>query len=136
MKIVEESFQVSSRRRNEMIDITSQIQSIVKKAGVSAGDCIVYCPHTTAGITINENADPSVPHDILLTLEELLPQDRRGYRHGEGNSDSHVKSSLVGCSEQVLITGNRLVLGTWQGIYFCEFDGPRSRKVFVQVRGE
>jgi secondary thiamine-phosphate synthase enzyme len=119
-----------------MIDITSQVDSVVSQSGITNGDAIVYCPHTTAAITINENADPSVPHDILLTLSELIPQHRSGYRHGEGNSDSHVKSSIIGCSEQVLIRDGRLVLGTWQGIFFCEFDGPRSRRVFVQVRGE
>jgi len=136
MKIVEKTFSVNSKKRCEMIDITDKVQSVVRDAGVSAGDCIIYCPHTTAAITINENADPSVVHDILLTLEELVPHRRAGYRHYEGNSDSHVKSSLLGCSEQVLISNGSVVLGTWQGIYFCEFDGPRSRKVFIQVRGE
>ena len=119
-----------------MIDITGKVASVVRDSGISEGDVIVYCPHTTAGITINENADPSVVHDILLSLEELLPQNRSGYRHYEGNSDSHCKSTLVGCSEQVLIKNKSLELGTWQAIYFCEFDGPRSRKVFVQVRGQ
>ena len=136
MKIVQEEFRVSTRSRNQMIDITSQVRSLIDKSGVTDGDVIVYCPHTTAAITINENADPSVPHDMLLTLEELLPQHRSGYRHSEGNSDSHCKSSLIGCSEQILIKGGSLQLGTWQGIFFCEFDGPRSRKVIVQVRGE
>ncbi|MFH1716265.1 MAG: secondary thiamine-phosphate synthase enzyme YjbQ [Planctomycetota bacterium] len=136
MKIVQEELRLSTRSRNEMVDITSQVGSLVGKSGVTDGDAIVYCPHTTAAITINENADPSVPHDILLTLEQLLPQRRAGYRHGEGNSDSHCKSSLVGCSEQILIKDGSLGLGTWQGIFFCEFDGPRSRKVIVQIRGE
>lgn len=136
MKIVQESFQISTARRNEMTDITGSVQQLVRKSGILSGDCIVYCPHTTAAITINENADPSVVHDMLLTLEDLVPQGRSDYRHGEGNSDSHVKSSLVGCSEQVIIESGSLVLGTWQGIYFCEFDGPRSRRVLVQVRGE
>ncbi len=136
MKIVQEDFRVSTKSRNQMIDITSQVGSLVGRADVTDGDVIVYCPHTTAAITINENADPSVPHDMLLTLEELLPQRRPGYRHSEGNSDSHCKSSLVGCSEQILIKGGSLQLGTWQGIFFCEFDGPRSRKVVVQIRGE
>ena len=119
-----------------MIDITSQVGSLVSRSGVIDGDVIVYCPHTTAAITINENADPSVPHDLLLTLEELLPRHRPGYQHAEGNSDSHCKSSLIGCSEQILIKGGALQLGTWQGIFFCEFDGPRNRKVIVQIRGE
>lgn len=136
MKIVEKDLHVSSRSRNQMIDITGQVGSAVSKSGIKNGDVIVYCPHTTAGITINENADPSVPHDILLTLEELIPHHRAGYRHSEGNSDSHCKSSLIGCSEQVLIKDGRLNLGTWQGIFFCEFDGPRNRRVFVQIRGE
>jgi len=136
MKIVQEGFRLSTKSRNQMIDITSQVRSLVGQAGVTDGDVIVYCPHTTAAITINENADPSVPHDMLLTLEELLPQRRSGYRHSEGNSDSHCKSSLVGCSEQILIKDGSLELGTWQGIFFCEFDGPRSRKVIVQIRGQ
>ncbi len=136
MKIVDKDFRVSSRSRNQMIDITSQVESAVGQSGITNGDAIVYCPHTTAAITINENADPSVPHDILLTLSELIPHHRSGYRHSEGNSDSHVKSSIIGCSKQVLIRGGRLALGTWQAIFFCEFDGPRSRRVLLQVRGE
>ena len=135
MKVYQETFSVSTRRRCEMIDITAQVGQVVKKSGIQDGQVTVYTPHTTAGITINENADPDVPHDILLTLEALIPQNRAGYRHGEGNSDSHVKSSLVGCSERILLEGGRMQLGTWQGIYFCEFDGSRSRKVMVQVMG-
>jgi len=136
MKMVQEEFHISTKSRNQMIDITSQVRSFVSQSGITNGDVIVYCPHTTAAITINENADPSVPHDILLTLEELLPHHRPGYRHSEGNSDAHCKSSLLGCSEQILIKDKSLNLGTWQGIFFCEFDGPRSRKVIVQIRGE
>ena len=136
MRIVQKDFRVNTKNRNEMVDISRQVGSIVNEAGIMAGDVIVYCPHTTAGITINENADPSVPHDILLTLGELIPHSNRGYRHSEGNSDSHSKSSLVGCSEQVLIKDGSLVLGTWQSLYFCEFDGPRNRRVVVQIRGE
>ena len=136
MKIVEKDLHVSTKRRSQMIDITSQVRSFVSQSGVTNGDVIVYCPHTTAAITINENADPSVPHDILLTLDELIPHHRPGYRHSEGNSDAHCKSSLVGCSEQILIKGESLELGTWQSIFFCEFDGPRSRKVIIQIRGE
>jgi secondary thiamine-phosphate synthase enzyme len=136
MKIVEKSFHISSKNRNQMIDVTSQVDSFVGQSGIKNGDAIIYCPHTTAAITINENADPSVPHDILLTLSELIPQHQSGYRHSEGNSDAHCKNSLVGCSEQILIKDGRLNLGTWQGIFFCEFDGPRSRTFFVQVRGE
>jgi secondary thiamine-phosphate synthase enzyme len=136
MKIIQEQFSVSTKSRNQMVDITSQVQSIVGKSGISNGQVIVHCPHTTAAITINENADPSVPHDILLTLEELISPHRPGYRHFEGNSDSHCKSSLVGCSEQILLKDGTLQLGTWQGIFFCEFDGPRSRKVLIQVSGQ
>jgi len=136
MKIVEKDFGVSTKQRNQMLDITSQVRSLVNQSGITNGDVIVYCPHTTAAITINENADPSVPHDILLTLAELIPHHRTGYRHSEGNSDAHCKSSLIGCSKQILINGGTLNLGTWQGIFFCEFDGPRHRKVIVQIRGE
>ncbi len=136
MKIVQGDFRISTKSRNQMIDITGQVRSFVSQSGITNGDAIVYCPHTTAAITINENADPSVPHDILLTLEELLPHHRPGYRHSEGNSDAHCKSSLIGCSEQILIKDKSLNLGTWQGVFFCEFDGPRSRRVIVQIRGE
>jgi secondary thiamine-phosphate synthase enzyme len=136
MKIITKDFGVSSKQRNQAIDITSKVEAIVSQASITEGDAIIYCPHTTAAITINENADPSVTHDILLTLSELIPQQRPGYRHSEGNSDAHCKSSILGCSKQVLIKDGKLALGTWQGIFFCEFDGPRSRKVFVQVRGQ
>ena len=136
MKIVNETFGLSSKNRNQMIDVTSKVSSVVSKSGIENGEATVYCPHTTAAITINENADQSVPHDILLTLSELMPPNRPGYRHSEGNSDAHSKSSMVGCSEQVLVRDGKLALGTWQGIFFCEFDGPRSRRVLVQIRGE
>ncbi len=136
MKIIQNSFNISTRSRSQMVDITDRIQSIVSESGISDGDVIIYCPHTTAAVTINENADPSVQHDILLSLEELLPRHRSGYRHSEGNSDAHCKSSLVGCSTQVLIHNGDLQLGTWQAVFFCEFDGPRSRNVIVQVRGQ
>ena len=116
-----------------MIDITSEVAVAVAKTDIDAGMVIVFCPHTTAGITINENADPDVTHDILLTLEELIPHHRKGYRHGEGNSDAHVKSSLVGSSQTVLIQNGQLKLGTWQAIYFCEFDGSRNRKVHIRI---
>lgn len=135
MEIVNEVIAVSSKRRCEMIDITGKVAALIRASGVSAGEAVVYCPHTTAAITINENADPSVVHDMLLTLEELIPQKRPGYRHAEGNSDAHTKSSLIGPSKQILIRDAQAVLGTWQAIYFCEFDGPRSRKVIIQVRG-
>ena len=119
-----------------MIDITGQVETSVREAGVRQGDVVVFCPHTTAGITINENADPDVVHDILLALDEVVPRSNSRFRHSEGNSDAHCKSSLVGASVQVLVKDGSLVLGTWQALYFCEFDGPRSRRVIVQVRGE
>ena len=136
MQIVQKDFRISTKSRNELIDITSQVSSAIHQSGITNGDVIVYCPHTTAAITINENADPSVLHDILLTLEQLIPHHRPGYRHCEGNSDAHCKSSIIGCSEQVIIRGSALALGTWQSIFFCEFDGPRSRNVKVQICGE
>lgn len=136
MKIVQTDFSISTKKRNQLMDITSQVRSAVKQSGITNGDVIVYCPHTTAAITINENADPSVIHDLLLTLEQLIPPNQQGYQHYEGNSDAHCKSSLIGCSEQILIKDKSLRLGTWQGIFFCEFDGPRSRKIYVQIRGE
>jgi secondary thiamine-phosphate synthase enzyme len=136
MKIIQKEFRVSTRSRTEMVDVTNRVGSIVRESGVANGDAIVFCPHTTAAITINENADPSVVHDILLSLDKLLPRSDPDYRHSEGNSDAHCKSSLVGCSEQVLIADGRLTLGTWQAVYFCEFDGPRTRRLIVQVRGE
>lgn len=135
MSIVKKTISVRSSKRCDMIDITRQVQEVVADSGIGDGDCLIFCKHTTGAITINENADPDVVHDGLMTLEELFPKDRSGYRHMEGNSDSHVKCSLVGCSEQVIVEGGRLELGTWQGIYFCEFDGPRNRQVVVQVRG-
>lgn len=136
MKIFQKDFRVSSKSRCQMIDITSQVDSIVRDSDINDGDVIVYCPHTTAAITINENADRSVPHDILLALEKAVPHNQPGYQHFEGNADAHCKSSIIGCSEQLLIKDRTLQLGTWQGIFFCEFDGPRSRRVIVQVRGE
>jgi len=135
MSYLNEVLTVKTRRRNEMIDITADIAAALAKTDIDAGTAIVYCPHTTAGITINENADPDVPHDILLTLEELIPHVRSGYRHGEGNSDAHVKSSLVGASQTILIQNGQLTLGTWQAVYFCEFDGPRTRKVHLHIKG-
>jgi secondary thiamine-phosphate synthase enzyme len=136
MKIVNDSFAVGTNSRNQMVDITEKVQNAIDKSGISQGSVLIFCPHTTSAITINENADPDVVHDILLTLSELIPQDRRGYQHNEGNSDAHVKSSLTGCSETVIIKDGRMILGTWQGIYFCEFDGPRKRTVNIQITGQ
>jgi len=115
------------------IDITATVREIVRRSNIQQGICQVFVPHTTAGVTINENADPDVVTDMLAALGEMVPNLR--YRHGEGNSPAHVKSSLVGCSITVPVVKNSLFLGTWQGIYFCEFDGPRRRQVCVQVLG-
>ncbi len=136
MKITQKEFGVRTRSRTEMIDVTSQVESIVSDSGITNGEVTVFCPHTTAAITINENADPDVQHDVLMMLDEIVPRSHSGYRHSEGNSDAHCKSSLVGCSATVLLHDRRLSLGTWQAVFFCEFDGPRSRRVVVQVRGE
>ena len=125
---------VSTRSRTELVDITSQIQDVVRESGLSEGACVIYVPHTTAGLIINEGADPSVQRDILAQLEKIVPRDG-DYRHLEGNSDAHVKASLVGGSQIVFVEEGRLVLGTWQTIYFAEFDGPRRRKVMVRVMG-
>ncbi len=121
-------FTIQTSRRNEFIDITAQIQDLVEE--VSEGVATVFVPHTTTGITINENADPAVPRDILKKLEELIPQ-QDNYSHMEGNSDAHIKASLFGSSVRVIIKDGRLLLGTWQAIFFCEFDGPRTRKFYV-----
>jgi len=127
-------FQVRTSKQTELIDITRNVQEIVRKIGVEEGVCYVFVPHTTAAITINENADPSVPMDLIMVLNKVIPfQDR--YQHLEGNSPAHIKASLLGCSLVILIDAGKLVLGTWQGIFFCEFDGPRDRKVYVKVMG-
>lgn len=131
-----ETLTLQTSQRNQMINITPQIIQTIRKSGVKEGQALVHIPHTTAGITINENADPDVAHDILLTLEELIPHLRRGYRHNEGNSDAHVKASLMGHSASVIIHEGLPVMGTWQGIYFCEFDGPRTRQYMVQINGQ
>lgn len=123
---------VVSKKRIELIDITSPVQNIVKRSGVKEGVCYVYVPHTTAAVTINENADPSVINDIQNHLDKLVPSNG-SYSHAEGNSDAHIKSSLIGCSKTVLIKDGAVLLGTWQGIFFCEFDGPRNRKVHITV---
>ncbi len=126
---------VKSTSRTEFIDITQDIQRIVESSGIQQGHCLVYVPHTTAAVTINENADPSVPVDILMVLNTIIPWEAN-YGHREGNSPAHVKSTLVGATEWIPIEKHHLVLGTWQGIFFCEFDGPRTRKVHVSFSGE
>ncbi|HCF61424.1 MAG TPA: hypothetical protein DFS52_25930 [Myxococcales bacterium] len=125
------TLEVQTTKRSELLDITAQVGALVRSSGVKDGLCTVFCPHTTGAITINENADPDVKDDLLAALERIVPN--RGFKHAEGNSDSHVKTSLVGPSVTILIEGGALRLGTWQGLYFCEFDGPRRRKVWVQV---
>lgn len=129
------SFTLKTGKRNEFVEITDQVRRAVRAAGLTSGVCVVYCPHTTAGVTIQENADPDVVHDMLLWLNDHIPKDVPGFRHAEGNSDSHLKSSLVGSSITVLVENGDLVFGTWQGVYFCEFDGPRTRTVHVQTIG-
>ena len=126
---------VKTRERTELIDITSDINRIVQKSGVAQGLCMLYVPHTTSAVTINESADPSVKSDILMILNQIVPWEAN-YRHMEGNSPAHVKSTLVGPSELIAIENGRLVLGTWQGIFFCEFDGPRNRKIHVRIMQE
>ena len=123
---------VPTRSRSQLVDVTAEVQGVVRDAGITTGRVVCYVPHTTAGITIQENADPDVVHDLLWKLDQLIPRDEAGYRHAEGNADSHIKASLVGSSVTVLVEDGRLVLGTWQGIYFCEFDGPRRWSLHVR----
>ena len=122
---------VRTRARNELVDITGLVRDAVSRLGLKDGVVTVFCPHTTAAITIDENADPAVARDLVRTLDHLVPADQAHFTHLEGNSDSHLKSTLVGASEQVLVEGGQLSLGTWQAIYFAEFDGPRSRRVII-----
>jgi len=123
---------VPTAKKTEMVDVTRQVQLAVAELGIRDGVCHVYVPHTTAAVTINESADPMVPHDVLHIIDRLIPFDDPGYRHVEGNSAAHLKAMVVGSSETVLVEEGRLVLGTWQGIFFCEFDGPRSRHLLVK----
>jgi secondary thiamine-phosphate synthase enzyme len=124
---------VKTRQRSEIVDVTDAVRRIAKQYNLRDGMAILYVPHTTAAVTINENYDPDVKHDLLRKLDELIPKDESYYQHDEGNSDSHVKTSLVGNSATVLIEHGDLVLGRWQGVYFCEFDGPRDRELFVKL---
>ncbi|HTY89655.1 MAG TPA: secondary thiamine-phosphate synthase enzyme YjbQ [Methanocella sp.] len=123
---------VSTSARAQMVDVTAQVASELAASGITSGVCYVYVPHTTAGVTINENADPDVVTDILVGLERLVPL-KGNYRHAEGNSDAHIKASLMGFTVTVPVIGGSLALGTWQGIYFCEFDGPRRRKMLIGI---
>jgi secondary thiamine-phosphate synthase enzyme len=127
-----QKIKLKSSKRNELICITSEIQEIVSSAKIKEGICVVYCPHTTAGIVVNENADPAVKADFLRALEKLVPENA-GYSHSEGNSDAHIKSSLVGNSKAIIISNGKPELGLWGGIFFAEFDGPRERTVLVQL---
>jgi secondary thiamine-phosphate synthase enzyme len=127
-----QTFQVRTSARTEFIDITRSVEEAVRQTGVGDGICIIFIPHTTAAVTINENADSSVVQDIIMELNKIVPF-KDHYRHTEGNSPSHIKASLLGCSQIVFVESGKLVLGTWQGIFFCEFDGPRDRKVHVKI---
>jgi secondary thiamine-phosphate synthase enzyme len=127
-----EQFTLSTSSRNQLIDITDTVSDYVLRSGVKSGICLVYTPHTTAAITVNENADPSVKSDIIRKLTDIFPQNDH-YDHSEGNSDAHLKSSVIGCSQTLVIENGSLLLGTWQGIYFCEFDGRRTRQFYVKV---
>lgn len=130
-----ETLSLASHERTQFIDVTPEVNRVVARSGIKEGICYLYVPHTTAGITVNENADPSVAQDILERLSILAPREGR-YRHTEGNADAHIKATLVGASQTVPVSEGRLLLGTWQGVFFCEFDGPRRRKVIVRVMGE
>jgi len=126
---------VSTGQRVDFVDITSRVREAVATSGVQDGIITIYVPHTTCGITINESADPDVAADIKMQLTKLVPRDA-GYSHFEGNADSHIKTSLMGSSEQVFIENSKLVLGTWQGIFLCDFDGPRTRKVYLKIMSD
>ena len=124
---------LKTSRRIELIDITAQVAEAVRSSGIREGICVVYCPHTTAGLTINEHADPNVASDIVNRLSKLVPHNEN-YAHIEGNADAHIKSTLTGNSVQLIVNNGNLLLGVWQGIFFCEYDGPRNRRVWVQVK--
>lgn len=130
-----ESFEVRTRVRREMIDVTADVRRVVRASTVIEGICVVYCPHTTAAVTVNENADPDVAHDTLLWYGNMIPKTQPGFRHAEGNSDSHIHCTLIGPSQTLVVSRGDLVLGRWQGVFFCEFDGPRTRKLIVQSLG-
>lgn len=130
--MITKEIQVKTKTRNDLVDITTQVEKVVEESGVSEGICVLAVPHTTAAVTVNENADPSVKADIIAKLSELVPTGDR-YQHLEGNADAHIKATIVGPSEALLVKGGRLSLGTWQGVFFCEFDGPRTRRVLIRV---
>ncbi|MBB6674829.1 secondary thiamine-phosphate synthase enzyme YjbQ [Cohnella nanjingensis] len=128
--------QLRTTRRDEMIDVTRQVAALIGRSGIQEGIAVVYCPHTTAGIAINENADPDVKHDVLMRLNEVYPWQHPKYRHAEGNTASHLKAITTGASQTVVIADGKLLLGRWQGIYFCEFDGPREREYIVKLMAD
>jgi secondary thiamine-phosphate synthase enzyme len=128
-------FEIRTRTRDDWIDVTGQVREAVRDSGVKEGICVVFVPHTTAAVTVNENADPDVPRDVKLQLSAISP-DRPEFRHAEGNSDAHAKTSLVGPSIVLIVSGGQVLLGTWQSVWFTEFDGPRPRTVYVRVMGE
>jgi secondary thiamine-phosphate synthase enzyme len=130
--VITQEIQIKTKTRNDLVDITPQVEKVVEKSGVAEGICVLAVPHTTAAVTVNENADPSVKADITAKLSELAPAGDH-YSHMEGNADAHIKAVIVGPSETLLVQGGRLSLGTWQGVFFCEFDGPRTRRVIVSV---
>ena len=127
-----QTFDVRSATREEMIDISAQVRAAIKRSGVTDGVCCVYCPHTTAGVTIQENSDPDVKADMVGHLSRMIPKNAP-FRHGEGNSDAHIKSSVIGATTTLIVDDGRPVLGTWQAVFFCEFDGPRERQIRVKV---
>ncbi|HCR12210.1 secondary thiamine-phosphate synthase enzyme YjbQ [Solidesulfovibrio sp.] len=130
-----ETFEVRTSRREELLRVTSALQELVDAKGWRDGALVVYCPHTTAALTINEAADPDVAADLVMALSRLLPREA-GYKHVEGNSDAHVKTTLVGPSQMLIVSGGRIQLGTWQGVFLCEWDGPRNRKIWAQWLGQ
>jgi secondary thiamine-phosphate synthase enzyme len=129
---MKQTIPVKTKSKTEFVDITGAVEDFVRSQGVDEGICMLFVPHTTAAVTINESADPSVKSDILMVLNKIVPW-KEAYRHMEGNSPAHIKASIIGASELIAVEGGRLKLGTWQGVFFCEFDGPRSRKVHIRL---
>ena len=129
-----QAFSVKTQKQSQMIDITQEVKRVVAVSDVREGLCTVFIPHTTAGVTVNENADPDVQRDMLMEIDTIVPLED-GYAHAEGNSAAHIKSTLFGCSTNIIVADGQLCLGTWQSVFFCEFDGPRERNVWVQVTG-
>jgi secondary thiamine-phosphate synthase enzyme len=130
-----DTIEIRTRTKEEFVDLTAEVGRAVTASGVESGVCVITVPHTTAGVTVNENADPNVRADLLMTLRRIVP-DSLAYAHAEGNSPAHAKAALVGSSVSLIVEGGRLKLGTWQGVFFCEFDGPRTRKVWIQIVGK